>query len=240
MPSIEPISPRLPQQGARKSRRRRARLGRDVVWGRFPDGMSIYDMPNVMSNVEKQHGAGACLMAVGLALLVAAPAEGGGGKSTACVGREFSYAGLQSNVKAHGVSATIAPAAAPSVSDGHVGGWISVGGTDAGPGGVAEWIQVGLAAFTSDQASRMYYEFTAAGEPHYVELAASVTRGEHHRFFVLETASRKAWWRVWVDGRPVSPPINLPGSHGASYPQAIAENWNGGTGTCNDYAYSFS
>ncbi len=35
-----------------------------------------------------------------------------------------------------------------------------------------------------------------------------------HRFIVLEMASRKSWWRVWVDGKPVSPPINLPGSHG--------------------------
>jgi len=201
--------------------------------------MSSYDMPYDMS-LGVLGGEVTCLMTLCLGLFVTSPAEGGGGKSSACVDREFSYAGLQSNVKAGGVAATIAPTSAPSVSDGHVGGWIGVGSTDAGPGGVAEWIQVGLAAFTSDQASRMYYEFTAAGEPHYVELAASVTRGEHHRFFVLETASRKSWWRVWVDGRPVSPPINLPGSHGASYPQAMAENWNGGTGTCNDYAYSFS
>jgi hypothetical protein len=180
-------------------------------------------------------------MALCLGLFVASPAEGGGGRSSACVGREYSYAGLQSNIKAHGVSATIVPTAAPDVSDGHVGGWISVGGTEAGPRGVAEWIQVGLAAFTSDHTSRMYYEFTVAGsEPRYVELAASVKRGEKHRFFVLELASRKSWWRVWVDGRPVSPAIKLPGSHGAWYPQAMAENWNGGTGTCNGYAYSFS
>jgi hypothetical protein len=34
--------------------------------------------------------------------------------------------------------------------------------------------------------------------------------------------------------------IHLPGSHGAWAPQAVAENWNGGTGTCNAYAYEFS
>jgi hypothetical protein len=201
--------------------------------------MSCYDMAYDMS-LRVLGGEATCLMTLCFGLFVASPAEGGGGTSGACVSREFSYAGLQSNVKARGVAATIAPTATPSVSDGHVGGWVGVGGTDAGPGGVAEWIQVGLAAFTSDQASRMYYEFTAAGEPQYVELADSVTRGEKHRFLVLEMASRKSWWRVWVDGRPVSPPINLPGSHGAWYPQAMAENWNGGTGTCNGYAYSFS
>ena len=53
-------------------------------------------------------------------------------------------------------------------------------------------------------------------------------------------ADRKSWWRVWVDRKPVSPPIHLPGSHGAWYPQAVAENWNGGTGACNAYEYSFT
>ena len=51
---------------------------------------------------------------------------------------------------------------------------------------------------------------------------------------------RDDWWRVWVDGQPVSPPIHLPGSHAAWYPQAVAENWNGGTGACNTYSYRFT
>lgn len=183
-----------------------------------------------------------------LAFLAASPAQGGsakqGGSSKAsgCGVSAFSYAGLQSNVKAHGVAATLVPVKAPAVSDGHVGGWVGVGGTNAGPGGVAEWIQVGFAAFSgADTSSRMYYEVTAPGSsPKYIELDSSVQTGDTHRVAVLEMAGKKSWWRVWVDRKPVSPPIHLPGSHGAWYPQAVAENWNGGTGACNGYAYRFS
>jgi hypothetical protein len=53
-------------------------------------------------------------------------------------------------------------------------------------------------------------------------------------------SGRESWWRVWVDDKPVSPPIHLPGSHGAWYPQAVAENWNGGTGACNGFGYRFT
>jgi hypothetical protein len=179
-----------------------------------------------------------------LCFVAAAPAMAGGegsSRSTACVGKPYSYAGLTSNSKAHGVSATVVATAAPSVIDGHVGGWIGVGGVNAGPGGKPQWLQVGLSAFTNDRTSKMYYEVTRAGsEPRYVELSASVARGEKHRFSVLEMAGRTSWWRVWVDSKPVSPPIHLPGSHGTWYPQAVAENWNGGTGTCNGFSYKFS
>jgi hypothetical protein len=53
-------------------------------------------------------------------------------------------------------------------------------------------------------------------------------------------SKRNSWWRVWVDHKPASGPIFLPKSHGSWYPQAVAENWNGGTGACNAYAYRFS
>ena len=87
----------------------------------------------------------------------------------------------------------------------------------------------------------MYYEVTAAGsDPRYVELDANVKPGDKHHLSVLEMSGRKTWWRVWVDNRAVSPPIHLPGSHGSWYPQAVAENWNGGTGACNGYGYRFS
>jgi hypothetical protein len=178
-----------------------------------------------------------------LAFLAASPAQGGSSKANGCGVNPFSYAGLQSDIKAHGVSATLVPIKAPNVFDGHVGGWVGVGGTNAGPGGVAEWLQVGFAAFSgaNSRTSRMYYEVTVAGAtPRYVELDPNVKPGDRHRVAVLEMRKRKSWWRVWVDSRPVSPPIHLPGSHGTWYPQAVAENWNGGTGTCNDFTYSFT
>ena len=181
------------------------------------------------------------LAVLSLAVLAASPAEGGSTHANGCGVKAFSYAGLQSDNKAHGISAILDATKEPNVSDGHVGGWIGLGGTEAGPGGVAEWIQVGLAAFSAQKTSQMYYEVTVAGsQPQYVELDPSVQAGVKHRFSVLEMTGRESWWRVWVDDRPVSPPIHLPGSHGAWYPQAVAENWNGGTGACNSYGFRFS
>jgi hypothetical protein len=176
-----------------------------------------------------------------LVFLVAAPAEGGSSAATGCGVQAFSYAGLQANNKAHGISATVDTTSAPAVSDGHVGGWIGLGGTAAGPNGAAEWIQTGLAAFASDDTSQMYYEVTVAGsQPKYVELGSDIGSGVAHHFAVLEMAGKKSWWRVWVDNKPVSPPIYLPGSDDKWYPQAVAENWNGNTGACNTYSYKFS
>lgn len=181
------------------------------------------------------------LATLSLVCLVAAPAEGGSIQSTACGVQSFAYAGLEASTKAHGVSATLDPTLTPSVVDGHVGGWIGLGGVNDGPGGAAEWLQAGFAAFPQEDSSQMYYEVTVAGSsPQYVELAPNVPAGESHHFAVLEMANRSSWWRVWLDGKPVSPPIHLPGSHDAWYPQAVAENWNGGTGACNTYAYRFS
>jgi hypothetical protein len=176
-----------------------------------------------------------------LVFLVPTPAEGGRSSATGCGMKEFSYAGLESNTKAHGVSATLSTTTPPAVLNGHVGGWVGVGGVHSGPGGQSEWLQAGYAAFTSDDTSQLYYEVTVAGSsPRFTELAANVGSGVAHRFAVLEMANKPSWWRVWLDGRPVSPPIHLAGSDGTWYPQAVAENWNGGTGACNTFAYRFT
>jgi hypothetical protein len=182
-----------------------------------------------------------------LAFIAVSPAQGAGAKESAgakasgCGQSAYSYAGLQSNSKAHGVSATLLQVRAPSVIDGHVGGWVGVGGTAGGPNGAAEWIQVGFAAFDDIPNSELYYEVTVPGrQPRYTTVDPNVRPGDKHRVSVLEMSKRKEWWRVWVDGRPVSPPIHLPGSHGAWYPQAVAENWAGSTGACNAYTYRFS
>jgi hypothetical protein len=183
----------------------------------------------------------AILGILGLAVIVATPAEGGSTAATGCGVPAFEYAGLQADNKSPGISATLSTTAAPSVINGHVSGWIGLGGTEAGPHGVAEWIQAGLAAFTSESTSEIYYEVAVAGrQPRYTELASGIRAGSSHRFAVLEMAGRRNWWRVWVDGKPVSPPIDLPGSDDSWYPQAVAENWNGGTGACNSYSYRFT
>ena len=180
------------------------------------------------------------LFVLALVFLIVTPAEGGSTAATGCGLQTFAYAGLEADRQAHGVSATLDTTVAPAVTDGHVGGWVGVGGVNAGPGGAAEWLQTGLAAFASDDTSQMYYEVTLPdASPKYVQLAANIGAGQSHRFSVLEMNRRDNWWRVWVDGRAVSPPIHLPGSHAAWHPQAVAENWNGGTGACNTYSYRF-
>jgi hypothetical protein len=182
------------------------------------------------------------LLALALVGIFAAPvAEGRHAVAIDCGASTYSYAGVQASRTGHGIAARLSAVAAPNVSDGHIGAWVGVGGTSAGPGGAAEWLQTGLAAFPGSQTMQMYYELTTPGnDPQYVELQSSVADGESHTFAVLEMAHVKSWWRVWVDGKPVSRPIYLPGSDGTWYPQAITENWNGGNGTCNAYSYQFS
>jgi len=175
-----------------------------------------------------------------LAFLAASPAQGAGAKSSGCGRSAYSYAGLHSNERAHGVSATLLQVRAPSVLDGHVGGWVGVGGSAGGASGATEWLQVGFAAFDDSPKSELYYEVMVAAGPKYVTVDPDVRPGDKHRVSVLEMSGRTGWWRVWVDNRPVSPPIHLPGSHGTWYPQAIAENWAGSSGACNAYTYRFS
>ena len=47
------------------------------------------------------------------------------------------------------------------------------------------------------------------------------------------------WWRVWVDGTPVSHPIHLRGSSERWEPIATAESWNGGAAACNTFSFRF-
>jgi hypothetical protein len=148
---------------------------------------------------------------------------------------------MQSKQDSHGVVATLTALAVPRVDQGHVAGWVDVGGPGYGPNGSAAWIQAGLAAYPFDKAARMYYEVVQPGRtPRYVQLDAKVAAGERHRIGVLELAKRPSWWRVWVDGRPVSKPVFLPGSHAGWPAQIVAESWNNGTGACNHYSYRFT
>ncbi len=173
-------------------------------------------------------------------VFLVAPAQGSKSSAKACGADEFAYAGFQADSTAHGVRTTIAPLSVPTVDDGHVAGWIGVGGVDAGPGGKAEWLQTGLASFSPYNTIYLYYEITIAGKTQYHELKADVKPGEKHDLAVLEVRGHNSFWRVWVDGKPVSKAFHLPRSHDNWYPQALAENWNGGTGTCNSYAYRFT
>jgi hypothetical protein len=181
------------------------------------------------------------LTTLALMFVATSVADGRSSKSNACGAAAYSYAGVQSTTRTHGIGAVVDPLQTPNVAAGHVGAWLGLGGTEEGPGGTAEWIQVGFSAFPNDKLSRIYYEVTVAGsEPKYVELDSAVKPGEEHVFKVLETARQRGWWRVWLDGKAVSPAIHLPGSHASWYAQAAAESWNGGVRACNSFHYRFS
>ena len=154
----------------------------------------------------------------------------------------YSYAGLGSRELASGVRATIAPTAVPNVRDGHVDGWVGVGGVGMGPNGADEWIQAGLTSVPGDSTNRIYYEIQRPGRQVVMrELRPNVQVGERHRLAVLELAGRPNWWRVWLDGSPASAPVFLPASHARWTGQAIGESWAGMTsGACNAYTYAFS
>jgi hypothetical protein len=174
-----------------------------------------------------------CAATVSLALA-------GSASAGTCHAATYAYAGLGTRSAARGVTATIIPTAAPDVVDGHIAGWVGVGGYGVGPNGTDEWIQIGIIAFPGN-AAQIYYEVTRPGnQPVLTTVRRTVFVGERHRFAVLELARRPNWWRVWLDGQPVSRPVLLPRSHGWLTAQAMGESYAGlRDGTCNLYSFTF-
>src|SRR3954462_4047400 len=106
------------------------------------------------------------LFALALALCTAAlvsSARPADASSPSCSSSPYPYAGLIGRQKVGGVRATITAVTRPDVAAGHVAGWVGVGGTNAGPNGRAEWIQVGLSGFSGGP-SQLYYEVTQPGK----------------------------------------------------------------------------
>jgi len=153
----------------------------------------------------------------------------------------YSYAGMGAPTTAYGISALITPLDAFDIVNGHVAGWVGVGGPGEGPNGTNEWIQIGYSGFPSITGSDIYYEVALPGHyPTYHQVSAGVPVGTLAKVTVLEMYKRPNWWRVWLNHKPVSQPIRLPGSHGRWTPIATAESWDGGTGgTCNTFLYRF-
>jgi len=151
----------------------------------------------------------------------------------------YSYAGHQSASRGHGVRATITLTREPNVAAGHVAGWVGVGGPGQGTDDGDAWIQAGIASLRG-LGTVLYAEITHEGrERELVLLDGSVTVGRAYRVAVLEVAGREGWWQIWVDGEPVTERIRMPGSSGRWAPIVTAESWNGGTATCNAFAFRF-
>jgi hypothetical protein len=166
----------------------------------------------------------------------------GAARALACGNTDgYSYAGLGAATHAYGISAIITPLDAFDILNGHVAGWVGVGGPGQGPGGTNEWLQVGYSGFASITGSDIYYELALPGRyPTYHQVSANIPVGTVSKVTVLEMHNRPDWWRVWLNHKPVSPPIRLPGSHYAWSPIATAESWDGGTGgMCNTFLYRF-
>src|ERR1700747_2823433 len=77
-------------------------------------------------------------------------ALGGAARAIACGNNGgYSYAGVGAAGSADGISALISPLDAFNVVNGHVAGWVGVGGPGQAPGGTKGWIQVGYPGFPS-------------------------------------------------------------------------------------------
>src|SRR5579884_3546614 len=166
-----------------------------------------------------------------LTAAVGAVALGGATRALACGSGGYSYAGLGAQSRAAGISATVTPLGPFDVLDGHVAGWVGVGGPHEGPGGSDEWLQIGLSGFPGVAGSDVYYDVALPHHaPAYHEVATNLPVGTSVEVTVLELRARPDWWRVWLNGKPVSRPIRLPQSHDRWTPIATAESWDGGTG----------
>src|SRR6201984_246550 len=175
-------------------------------------------------------------------LLVIAASLLGAARALACGTNDgYSYAGLASPSHAFGIGATVTPVGPFNVLNGHVAGWVGVGGPGEGPNGTDEWLQVGLSGFPGVPGSDIYCEVTLPPRyPTYPQVAAGLPADKPVKVSVLEMHNRPNWWRVWVNHRAVSKPIYLSQSHKRWTPIATAESWDGGTGgTCNTFLYRF-
>lgn len=160
--------------------------------------------------------------------------------SRACGEAAYSYAGIAGRQAAGGIVTTLELKALPEVRSGHVAAWVGVGGPGLGPGGTDAWLQVGLAA-TPSAGTTLYYEVASPGrQARFVPIGEGVSVGERHRVGVIELSNRPNWWRVWLDGTPVTSPMLFPASHARWAPVATSESWNGGATSCNAFAYRFT
>jgi hypothetical protein len=173
--------------------------------------------------------------------VVGVAALGGTASAFACGSTGYTYAGLQARHRAFGISATITSVNQFAVLGGHVAGYVGVGGRGEGSGGANEWLQVGLSSFPGVIGSDVYYEVAFPGRhPVYHQVASGLPAGTAVAVAVDEMRSHPDRWRVSLNGRVVSRPIRLPGSHGRWTPVATAESWDGGTGrACNAFLYDF-
>jgi hypothetical protein len=194
-----------------------------------------------LSLVRARHLLATILGALAVAALIGAATTASAGRACVDATREggYSYAGHQSTYRGHGVRATIELTRAPAIEAGHVAGWVGVGGPGQGANGGDAWIQAGIASMPGMEPF-VYGEVTREGsDPEFILIEQGVPVGRSHKIAVLEMSGRAGWWRVWLDGHPVTEPTRLAGSSGRWAAIATAESWNAGTSTCNSFGFRF-
>src|SRR5262249_60096018 len=83
---------------------------------------------------------------------------GGAAKALACGNNTgYSYAGFGAPSHAYGISAIITPLNAFDILNGHVAGWVGVGGPGQGPNGSDEGLQIRYSGFPGSPRSHIYY-----------------------------------------------------------------------------------
>ena len=153
-----------------------------------------------------------------------------------CTSSSYAYAGLIGAQGRKGIKATVTALAPAQVKQGHVAAWIGVSGS--GANGAAEWLQTGLNTL-SDGTSQVYVESALFGSGvSYTTAVDEVEPGDEFRLAVLQVASDRDVWQVFVNGRAVGVPVRLAESN-TLQPMAMSESWNGGTRACNGFAYRF-
>ena len=185
--------------------------------------------------------------ALAFAALVASTAhaaDASGTRSTHCGAATYgsagySYAGFQAGRDGHGIRVALTALAGTAVAKGHVAGWVGVSGSGRGEDRGRAWLQVGFSSAPGSPGN-LYYEVKRSGaSPAYHLVEEGIRRGDLRHLAVLEMSRQPGWWRVWVDGRAVSPPIRLQRTGSRLRPIATAEAWDGGSGECNSFAYRF-
>lgn len=164
-------------------------------------------------------------------MLLAAPAWA----ADPCGKPGYSYAGVATARPIHGIRAWLSAPLDPQVQSGDVSGWVAVGRVRAaGKKGI---LRVGLLA-TVGGPTQLYYERRLGTGEWKRFVGPTVAAGERHKVAIIEVPYRRTFWRIWIDGRPVTNPIHLGGRYG-KYGLAAGESWDGGTPTCNRLDYFF-
>lgn len=148
------------------------------------------------------------------------------------------YAGLLDERPAGGIAATINVRTQSTMSSGFTAAWVNIGALS-----MRYWLQAGVNSTSNDPTrNNYYYEYNLPGypEPVYVNILSASDFGQAHRFSVSEVKGRRDFWQVVMDGRAVSPPIQLPGSWGHWIASTMAESYLPSETACNQYAYLIS